>query len=258
MKYIPFIIILFIGASSSAQIQTSIAVKIENGNTIKNYKGEELESFVVEMAAVNYGNELRFAKANNQIMISSAQEPNAKIKIYLNDKKMLGRELLYNNKVYLAVQEIEFDIDSLSKNSEFSSEWINNKVISYRVALNPITSEDLNLDKMYKLFVRMDYPNELETQDAIFEYMAAFFSREDALLRIYEGGYAAQFNKPIVANIKTDESGKIKDGIIWSPNQSKNGKYHIYSNGKIVISDNQNLIDFQQTIMSYLIKHQQK
>ena len=61
-----------------------------------------------------------------------------------------------------------------------------------------------------------------------------------------------------LANIKTYESGKIKDGIIWSPNQSKNGQYHIYINGKIVISDNQNLTDFQQTIMSYLIKHQQK
>ncbi|WP_035758837.1 hypothetical protein [Flavobacterium tegetincola] len=256
LKYLLAFILLFMSASSFSQIKQSITVKIESGQTTKNYKGEQLESFLVEMVAVNYGNALTFTKANNRIVITNAQEPNATIKIYLNDEKMLGRELLYKNTVYLAVQEIKFDIDNLPKNSTISIEWKNNKPISYGVTLNKLTSEDLDLDKMYKLFVRMDYPNELETDDAIFEHMAEFFSKEDALLRIYEGAYAMQFNKSIVANLKTDEYGKIKEGIIWSPKQNKDGQYQIYSNGKIVVSGDQSLTDFQQTFMAYMIKHQ--
>jgi len=100
----------------------------------------------------------------------------------------------------------------------------------------------------------MDKKTNLTDIDTIFNALADDFSQEDALLKIYYGRYAEKYEPLPVAYLNTDNTGKIKKGIVWTETSGQNGKYNIYSNGKVIKSANQNLTDFQKTIMDYMEK----
>ena len=248
------LVLLFMSASSFAQIQNSITVKTESGQTTKNYIGEKLESFVVEMYAMNYGNALTFTKLNDQIVITNAQEPNAMIIIRTKDT-LLIRELLYGEKVISSIEAIDFDLNNLPKNSLISSIRIDDKTSSYVVKLINENPEGVSLDKTYKLFGRLIIPADLTDIDAVFNSMANFFAQEDALLRIYLGAYAEENQPLMIRYLKTNEGGKIDSGIIWTPKDDENGKYDIYTKGKIIKTEIQNLSNFQETIIHYFEKN---
>lgn len=253
LKYLFSFILLFMTTSSFAQIKQSITVKIESGQTTKNYVGDKLESFVVEMYAVNYGNALTFTKVNNQILVTNAQEPSAIIKIGIKNK-LLVRELLYNEKLISSIEAIDFDLNNLPENSQISSIRVDGKTSSYVGKSLNQNPEGVNLDKTYKLFARLTIPADLNDIDSVFNSMAEFFSQEDALLRIYSGAYAEETQPLMIGYLKTNEKGKIENGIIFTPTDDENGHYNIYNKGKIIKTEIQVLSDFQETIMDYFEK----
>lgn len=237
--------------SSFSQAQDSKeTIKIGSGQIVKNIVAGKLESFVVEMYAVNYGNALTFTKVNHQIIIRNAQEPNAIIKIAIEHKNQI-RELLYDNKVISSIKAIHFDLNHLPKNSQISNRMFDGKIESYVGQSNLENIEEHRLDKTLKLFFRLDISAHLNTIDEVFSSISDFFSQEDALLKIYSGQYAAQNQPLMTAYLKTNEAGKIQKGIIWTATAGENGKYDIYDNGKIVKTAFKNLSDFQKTIMDY-------
>ncbi|WP_026976243.1 hypothetical protein [Flavobacterium tegetincola] len=253
MKNILFIILLFMSSSSFAQIKQSTTVEIESGQTTKNYIGATLESMVVELFAVNYGNALTFTKVNDQIVITNAQEPNAVIKITLNNKYLV-RTLFYNEKMVSSTEAIAFDLENLPKSSTISNQIVKGKVESYVGKTELDATMNYDFDKTYKLFARLTISTDLNNIDAVFESIAAFFSQEDALLKVFLGSYARK-NQPIMSGyLKTNALGKIESGIIWLAIDNENGKYEIYSKGKITKTEKQTLIDFQETIVDYFEK----
>ena len=254
IKPLFFLILLFMSASSFAQIKTAISVEIESGQTTKNYSGDKLESFVVEMYSVNYPNALTFTKVNNQIVITIAQEPNTLIKIGTKNKYLI-QELLYDDKVIYSIEAIDFDLKNLPKNSEISNRIFNGKIESYVGKSNFENTKDYDIDKTYKLFARLSIPAYLNDVDAVFVSMADFFSQEDALMRIFLNSYAEKTQPLTTGYLTTNEVGTIEKGVVWTPKDDENGKYEIYSKGKIIKTEVQNLTEFQQTIMDYLEKN---
>jgi len=254
IKYLPFLISIVMSTPSFSQNQDSTeTIKIESGKIVKNIVAGKLESFVVEMYAVNYGNALTFTKESNQIIIRNAQEPDAIIKIAIEDKNQI-RELLYDNKVISSIKAINFDLDNLPKNSQISNRMVDGKIESYVGKSNLENIDEHRLDKTLKLFFRLDISAKQITIDAVFSSISDFFSQEDALLKIYSGKYAEQTQPLMTAYLKTNEAGKIEKGIIWTAKEGKNGKYDVYNNGKIVKTEFKSLSDFQKTIMDYLAK----
>jgi len=253
-KHLLFLILLFMGISSFAQSQDSTTtIKIESGQIVKHIVAGKLESFVVQMYAVNYANALTFTKVNNQIIISNAQEPNAIIKIAIENKNQI-RELLYDKKIVSSIKTINFDLNNLPKNSQISNRMVNGKIESYVSKRNLENIDEHKLDKTLKLFFRLDIAAELITIVEVFNSIADFFSQEDALLKIYSGQYADQAQPLMTAYLNTNEAGKIEKGIIWLQKDAGKGKYETYSHGKMIKSEVQSLQDFQDTIMDYFQK----
>lgn len=159
---------------------------------------------------------------------------------------------MYKNKELMYIESIDLDLNSLPPNSIISSQYKDGKPESF---ISRSQMEDIHgLDKVMKLFWRMDKKTSLTNIDTIFDTLADDFSQEDALLKIYFGRYAEKYEPLPTAYLNTDNTGKIKKGIMWTKTSDQNGKYNIYSNGKVIKSVNQNLTDFQKTIMDYMEK----
>ncbi|CAI9684667.1 hypothetical protein HZQ11_14290 [Elizabethkingia anophelis] len=255
MRYLYcFFILFYFNSISFGQKQNAVkteAKEIENGKITKQYIDDKLNSFTVDIAAVNYGNTLFFTKKDNLITIKDGQNPNAIIRIYLKGKKFTT-DLMYKNKELMYIESIDLDLNSLPPNSIISSQYKDGKPESF---ISRSQMEDIHgLDKVMKLFWRMDKKTSLTNIDTIFDTLADDFSQEDALLKIYFGRYAEKYEPLPTAYLNTDNTGKIKKGIMWTKTSDQNGKYNIYSNGKVIKSVNQNLTDFQKTIMDYMEK----
>ncbi|MCT3763418.1 hypothetical protein HZP98_15590 [Elizabethkingia anophelis] len=255
MRYLYCFFILFsFNSISFGQKQNAVkteAKEIENGKITKQYTNGNLNSFTVDMAAVNYGNTLFFTKKDNIITVKDGQNPDAMIRIYLKNKRYTT-DLQYQNKELMYIESIDLDINSLPPNSIISSQYKDGKPESF---ISRSQMEDIRgLDKVMKLFWRMDKKTSLTNIDTIFDTLADDFSQEDALLKIYFGRYAEKYEPLPTAYLNTDNTGKIKKGIMWTKTSDQNGKYNIYSNGKVIKSVNQNLTDFQKTIMGYMEK----
>lgn len=233
--------------------------KIESGSTFKKYKNGKLDSIVVMMYAVNYGNALIFAKQNNEIKITNASDENSVIKIELKNKKQI-RTFFYKNKPVIVVETIDFDINQLPKNTTITRSLSNNTIQNVSIKTNYEAFGDDNPDKTFKLFYGLNINPDLDNLDSIFENIGEFFSEEDALLKIFYGSYAEKFAPKILTYLKTNESGIITDGITLDY-QNKNAKetnsYNIYKNGKIIKSGKENLANFQKIYQDYIIKLQE-
>ncbi|WP_407500649.1 hypothetical protein [Elizabethkingia anophelis] len=255
MRYLYCFFILFsFNSISFGQKQNAVkteAKEIENGKITKQYIDGKLNSFTVDMAAVNYGNTLFFTKEDNIINIKDGQNPDALIRIYLKNKRYTT-DLQYQNKELMYIESIDLDLNNPPPNSIISSQYKDGKPESF---ISRSQMEDIRgLDKVMKLFWRMDKKTNLTDIDSIFDALANDFSQEDALLKIYFGRYAEKYEPLPTAYLNTDNTGKIKKGIVWTETSGQNGKYSIYSNGKVTKSANQNLTDFQKTIMDYMDK----
>ncbi|MCT4203800.1 hypothetical protein HZP44_02920 [Elizabethkingia anophelis] len=255
MRYLYCFFILFcFNSKSFAQKQNAVkseTKEIESGRITKQFTNGKLTSFTVDMAAVNYGNTLFFTKEDNIINIKDGQKPDALIRIYLKDKRYTT-DLQYQNKELMYIESIDLDLNNLPPNSIISSQYKDGKPESF---ISRSQMEDIrDLDKVMKLFLRMDKKTSLTNIDTIFDTLADDFSQEDALLKIYFGRYAKKYEPLPTAYLNTDNTGKIKKGIMWTKTSDQNGKYNIYSNGKVIKSVNQNLTDFQKTIMDYMEK----
>lgn len=226
---------------------------IESGSTYKKYKNGKLDSIIVSMYAVNYGNALLFSKSNDEIRITNAADKNSVITIELKNKKQI-RTLSYNNKPIIITENVDFDIQNLPKNALIYSSISNDIVNSNTLNANYEILGDENPDKTIKLFYGLNIQPNLDNLDAIFENIGDFFSEEDALLKIFYGRYAEKFAPQVLAFLKTDAAGKIKDGVFMDfKNKKINEKnnYNIYKNGKIVKSGTENLSKFQNIYMEY-------
>jgi hypothetical protein len=228
-------------------------IKIEGGSTFKKYENGKLDSIIVAMAAVNYGNALLFSKTKDAIHITNAADKNSLIKIELKNKKQV-RTFLYKNKPVIIIEGIYFDLKNLPKDAAISSSISNNIVNSCTVYTNYDSLGDDNPDKTFKLFNRLDIRSDLNNLDAIFNNIGDFFSEEDSLLKIFYGNYAEKFAPQALASLQTDSSGKIKDGIILDFKNAKaneKNEYNIYKNGKIIKSGTANLKDYQNIFIDY-------
>lgn len=232
---------------------TSTEKNIESGSTYKKYKNGKLDSIIVTMAAVNYGNALLFSKSNDEIRITNVADKNSVITIVLKNKKQI-RTLFYKQQPAVIVENIDFDIENLPKSSVISSLISDNMVFSNTYVSNDKIFGDDFPDKTFKLFHGFTVRPDLDNLDAIFENIGDFFSEEDALLKIFYGRYAEKFAPQVLAFLKTDASGKIKDGIFMdfkNKNINEKNNYNIYKNGKIIKSGSENLSKFQNIYMEY-------
>jgi len=233
--------------------------KIESGTVYKKYNNSKLDSIVVTMQAVNYGNALIFAKLDNEIKITNASDENSVIKIELKNKKQI-RTFFYKDKPAIVVETIDFDINQLPKNITITRSLSNNIIQNVSIKTNYEVFGDDNPDKTFKLFYGLNIRPDLDNLDSIFENIGEFFSEEDALLKIFYGSYAEKFAPKILTYLKTNESGIITDGITLDY-QNKNSKeinsYNIYKNGKIIKSGKENLANFQKIYQDYIIKLQE-
>ena len=230
-----------------------IETKIESGSTFKKYKSGKLDSIIVTMAAVNYGNALIFSKLKDEIRITNAADKNSVIKIELKNKKQL-RTFFYKNKPAIIVENVDFDINNLPKNVKISNGISNGIINSYTLITNYESFGNDNPDKTFKLFYRLDIRSDLDNLDAIFENIGNFLSKEDALLKLFSGKYAEKSEPQSLAYLETDASGKIKNGIYLDFKNKKNidkNSYSIYKDGKIIKSGTANLADFQTIFMNY-------
>ncbi|MEO8255660.1 MAG: hypothetical protein ABI554_14870 [Flavobacterium sp.] len=228
-------------------------IKIEGGSTFKKYENGKLDSIIVAMAAVNYGNALLFSKTKEAILIKNVADKNSLIKIELKNKKQV-RTFLFKNKPIIIIEGINFDVNNLPKNASISTVISNNIVNSCTVYTNYDSLGDDNPDKTYKIFYRLDIQSDLDNLDAIFNNIGDFFNKEDSLLKIFSGRYAEKFAPQALASLQTDNSGKIKDGIMLDFKNLKineKNEYHIYKNGKIIQSGTANVKDFQTIFMEY-------
>lgn len=258
--YLTLLIFFFTLLCLGQNKDSLITVDIESGKTSKTYRNGKLESFETEMYAVNYGNIVSFSKKNDTITIENADESEAIIKIYLKNKKQVS-ELTYKKKRLLYLETIDFDLNKLPSNSLITANLVNNEMVAYvsirnMESIDSLDSDDLNFDKSFKLFTRMERESNLATIDLIFNSLAEFFSKEDVLLRIYSREYADQFTPLLICYLETNDSGKIKDGIIWTKKEGTNGNYKIYSNEKIIKTENKNLKDYQNNLMEYLMNRE--
>ena len=258
-KTLTFFAILMCSSLIFGQNQDSsdfIETKIESGSTFKKYKNGKLDSIIVTMAAMNYGNALLFSKSNDAIRITNAADENSLITIEVKNQKQI-RTLFYKNKPAFIVENIDFDIKNLPKNGIITT-YISDEIISSNnLTANYEIFGDENPDKTMKLFGGLMVRADLDNLDAIFENIGDFFSEEDALLKIFYGRYAEKFAPKIVEYFKTDDVGKIKDGIILdfqNKNLNEKNPYKIYKNGKVVKSGTGNVEDFQKVYVDYLEK----
>lgn len=232
---------------------------IEKGSTFKKHKNGKLDSIVVAMYAVNYGNALIFAKLHDEIRITNAEDKHSVITIGLKNKKQV-LTFFYNNKPAIIVENIDFNIGKLPKNTIITRSLSDNMIRTVSVTTNYGVFGDDNPDKTYKLFYGLKIRPDLDNLDTIFEDIGKFFSEKDALLKLYYRSYAEKFAPQDLAYFKTDGSGIITHGIALDYQNKKSNApntYDIYENGKIIRSGKENLANFQKTYQGYVSKLQE-
>lgn len=161
---------------------------------------------------------------------------------------------------------IDFDLNNLPPSSSIISKLSNNVVESYvsKSDLESIAYDDnRDFEKSFKLFGRLDISYNPTTIELIFNSFADFFSKEDALLKIYSSKYAQLYAKEyqekykeetnplFIGFVQTNELSEIKNGIIWTKKDDKNGIYNIYHENKIVKSEVKSLQEAQNVIIEY-------
>ncbi|WP_264530582.1 hypothetical protein [Flavobacterium sp. N502540] len=253
MKQLLFFIFLLASAFSFGQAEEVQKTEIEGGTLSKKYIDGKLESFIVEMYAVNYGNIFSFTKGKDTITVSNGEKSAAVIKIYFKDQMQIS-ELFYKKKIVGYLEAINLNIDQLPKSNSIYSFLVNNKIKSSICSFD-LNDLDENFDQnLIKLFTSLNHAANAENLDSAFNSIAHFFSKEDALYRIYLASYAEKFAPPIITYLKTNESGKIESGIVWTGKETGNGKYEIYSKEKVIQSGIQNLSNFKETFREYFSK----
>ena len=245
--------LFFFLCSSFVFAQKTETKKIESGEVYKKYKGDKLDSLVVSMYAMNYGNHLVFTKTDKEIIGKSIDDKNSLLKFGVKNGKQY-KSFFYKNQQIISVETIDFDINNLPKNARVTGGYFANSFFYDVVVSNYEKLGDDNPDKSLKLFHRLNVDLKLNFLDSIFDNIAQFFSQEDALLKIYYGKYAEKVQPQGTAWLKTDSQGKITNGIIWKSDSkdSKTGKYDIYKSGKIIKSGTENLEKFQETFETYM------
>ena len=231
--------------------------RIESGSTFKKFKDGKLDSIIVAMAAVNYGNAIIISRTNDAILLKNAADENSLIKFEIKNKKQI-KTLYYKNDPITIIESIDLDLQNLPKNAAVSTSIEDNLVSSYTSSSKVNALRGEMDDKSFKLFYFLNIPSNLDNLDAIFNSIGDFFSEEDALLKIFYGSYAEKFAPKALAYFKTDEVGKIKDGVLLNINHEKpaeRNKYDIFKKGKIIKSGTSSLDDFQNIFKEYLMNN---
>ncbi|GGF11560.1 hypothetical protein [Flavobacterium limi] len=257
MKLI-IVIVLFYSFSIFAQTHKNNLrteeTAIESGEIIKIYNNEKLESFTLQILADYYSNSFFFTKENDIITIKNRVESDAIIKLYVKDRKKVS-EFLYKDKLIFYTEVIDFDIKKLPAQSKIWNTIYNDEKISYIYKDNLSKAAGDDFEKSYKLFLFLKTSENNATTDLIFNQIADFFSKEDAILRIYLSKYRDKINAESQLNktgyLTTNELGKIKNGILWTQKTINNGEYHVYKNEQIIKSGTVNLKSFQEIFNTY-------
>ena len=226
---------------------------IESGKVYKKYKDSKLDSIVVGMVAVNYGNALIFSLEKDEIRITNAADKNSVITIGMKNGKQV-RTFFYKNKPAIIIENINFNINNLPKNSQISNAYWKETTVSSILTTNYQAFGDDNPDKTFKLFYRLNGRPDLTNLEAVFDDIGHFFDEEDALLKIFDGNYAEKFEAQALAYFKTDHLGKITDGInleFDAKKPSDKTKYTIYKGGKAIKSGTSNVTEFQPIFIEY-------
>lgn len=226
---------------------------IESGKVYKKYKDRKLDSIVVGMVAVNYGNALIFSLEKDEIRITNAADKNSLITIGMKNGKQV-RTFFYKNKPAIIIENINFDINNLPKNAQISNAYWKGTTVSSILTTNYQAFGDDNPDKTFKLFYRLNGRHDLTNLEAVFDDIGHFFDEEDALLKIFDGNYAEKFEAQALSYFKTDHLGKITDGInleFDAKKPSDKTKYTIYKGGKAIKSGTSNVTEFQPIFIEY-------
>ncbi len=251
-KKIAFIVISIL-LSSYIKAQKTETIKIESGEVYKKYKGNKLDSLVVSVMAENYGNHLVFTKTDTEIVARSINDENSLLKFGLKNGKQF-KTFIYKKHPILSIETIDFDRSNLPKNAFVTGSYDKNVFFYNLLVMDHEKLGNDNPDKIFKLFHRLNIDPTLNSLDSIFDYIAKFFSQEDALLKIYKGSYAEKFEPQATAWLKTDSQGKIDRGIIWKSDTKSpdSGKYEVYKSGKMINSGTESLEKFKKTFETFI------
>lgn len=257
MKYSIVLFLCYIGFNCYAQTKNfskqELPITIENGQTTKHYEKDKLTHFTVEMYAVNYGNVLSFFKEQNKIIIKDAYQPNAIITLYL-DQNLWTWNLSFKNKELITLRQINDDLMKLPASSTIVRQLEEGVISCYVRKINSLNFElfkDENLDKNMKLFQRILKNGDAKNLEVMFVSLADFFSKEDALLKIYKGSYADKMGAKTLGYLKTDADGKITSGINWQSSDGITGTYKLFHKGKLIESEEQNLEEYNKKLENF-------
>lgn len=253
------IILLLFTFSVSAQEANNLKtekIDIESGAIIKQYNiDNKLESFSVEVSAAYYGNIIFFIKEKDTIIIKNEIEKDAIIKIYVKNQKKVS-EFFYKDNLISFIEFFDFKISNLPSNSLIYGKISDNENYSYLYKNYSDKFPEGDYEKSYKLYAFLKTSENNVNIDLLFNEIADFFSQEDALLRIYLSKYRekmkSESGENITAYLKTDQLGKIKNGVLWTKKSPNSGQYDIYNDGKIIKSENIDLTSFQKVLNTYV------
>lgn len=233
----------------------TVKTKIESGAIIKKYNTDnKLERFNVEISTDYYANLIFFTKEKDTLFIKNLVEKDATIKIYVKNQKKVS-EFFYNGTKVAYIEVLDFNLNNLPKKSSIYSKIKDNENLAYLYKVDFPEETGSDYDKSYKLHLFLKTSDNHVNIDLLFNEIADYFSKEDALLRIYLSKYRDKINdeslEKVTGYLATDDLGKIKNGILWTEKLSDRGEYKIYKNGKITKSENITLNDFQKIFTTY-------
>nr|WP_317630886.1 hypothetical protein [uncultured Flavobacterium sp.] len=234
---------------------------VEKGITQKKYEEGKLKEFAVNLFAMHYANTLYFKKNENNIEIKNGEDKHSQIKIHVKDKNQI-KQFYYKNEEIVKLHITSTNLNALPANTTATTYYINQ--VTYAAIMEQnfermhnLVTDDNAPNLSLKLFFGLEIPPHINTLDAIFEYIADFFSSEEAISQLFyeeDTIFGGQKSNNKSGYFITNASGKITDGILWKPNANdeNEGKFEEFENEKVVQSEAISLKNFQKKIKKYL------
>lgn len=224
-------------------------VMVDKGLTIKHWKAGKVESFTLDMFAMNYFNRLTFKKLTDKILITNFEDKQSEITLQFKNGLLIS-ELSANGKPVFYIQQIEnnaYPANSIINGIRRGKESYFNATRKIDLKVEPFHVYKINA----KLLVSLDLSGK-KSLDEVFNYLVSFFSQEEALLVVYKSGAAPKDESLVSTYLDIDGAGKVSKGITWT-NAAK-PYYEIYDKGKVIRKEEKSITEFQKIYEKYIEK----
>ena len=230
-----------------------IEKKIEEGKILKKYINGKVDSIIILTDNASNPQVYTISKRIDEIRITNVIT-RTEIKIQVKNKKQV-KTLLRENEPLFTIENIDFDLNNLPKNAIIYNNISKENIIIYTNYIIYVERFGLeSYDTTYAFFLNFFIHPDLDNIDEIMDYFGNFFDEEDAILKMFHYDYAKMPTYKVLTYLKTDDLGKIKNGILLdfqNKNLNEKNPYKIYKKGKVVKFGTANLNDFQNIYINY-------